>query len=119
LIDFYQNTSLMCRHETLYHDDRTGYVVRCCECEKIQVGFNNVVITFNVEEFSSFRSWLLRIKNECQPGQNDKLRSIVIPTPCDGMKLLLSLRELNEFNIMLETADSELRSLELIKLFET
>jgi hypothetical protein len=43
----------------------------------------------------------------------------VIPTPCDGMKLLLSLRELNEFNIMLETADSELRSLELIKLFET
>jgi hypothetical protein len=34
------------------------------------------------------------------------------------MKLLLSRRELNDFDNMLETADTELRSLEMMRLFE-
>lgn len=38
---------------------------------------------------------------------------------CEGVKLLLSMKELIAFNNMLETADTELKSLELIKIFQT
>ena len=108
----------MCHYQTLYHDDNTGYVVRCNECEKIQVGFSNLVITFTTADFNSFRWWLQKIKDEQHPSQKSTARNIMIPTPCEGMKLLLSLRELNEFTTMLETADTEFRSLQLIKLFD-
>lgn len=108
----------MCHYQTLYHDDKTGYVVRCSECEKIQVGYSNLVLTFSVEDFDSFRWWLKKIGDDHQPAQHDRLRCIVIPTPCEGMKLLLSRQELDDFHGMLEAADTELRSMELIRLFD-
>ncbi len=46
------------------------------------------------------------------------VRSIMIPSPCQGIQLLLSANELSEFSSMLEEADTELQSLELIKLFD-
>jgi len=42
----------------------------------------------------------------------------MIPSPYPGMRLLLSYNELNELCAMLEEADTELQSLELIKLFD-
>lgn len=108
----------MCHYQTLYHDDRTGYVVRCPECEKIQVGYSNLVLTFSLEDFDSFRWWLRKIGDDHHTQVNTRVRSIVIPTPCEGMKLLLSRQELDEFYGMLEAADTELQSIELIRLFE-
>lgn len=108
----------MCSYSTLFHDDKIGYVVHCLECGKIQVGYGNIVFTFSVEDFDSFGWWLRKVKDEVSPDQNETLRCIVIPTPCEGMKLLLSKRELKDFNSMLESADTELRSLQLIRLFE-
>lgn len=108
----------MCRYQTLYQDDRTGYVVRCTQCEKIQVGYTNLLLTFSTEDFDAFRLWLKKIRNEQDPAQNEWVRSIVIPTPCEGMKLLLSRRELDDFHDMMESADTELQSLELFRLFE-
>ena len=107
----------MCHYQTLFHDDSLGYVVRCNECEKIQLGYGNMVITFSQEDFDSFRSWLTRIREEQDPAISTGLRCILIPTPCEGMKLLLSKRELDDFITMLETADNELQSLALLKLF--
>jgi hypothetical protein len=107
----------MCYYQTLFHDDSLGYVVRCNECEKIQLGYGNMVITFSREDFDAFRSWLQRISEEQDPAISSSLRCILIPTPCEGMKLLLSRRELNEFTGMLENADTELRSLDLMRLF--
>jgi Fe-S cluster assembly iron-binding protein IscA len=49
--------------------------------------------------------------------EKETLRCIVVPTPCEGIKLLLSLRELKEFDHMLEEADTELQSSCLLKLF--
>lgn len=109
----------MCNYQTLFHDDNTGYVVRCAECEKIQMGYGNLMITFSTEDFTSFRWWLKKIKDDVHPSQRETVRSIVIPTPCEGMKLLLSLRELRDFDSMLEEADSELQILEMMKLFDT
>jgi len=107
----------MCAYQTLFHDDNTGYVVRCAECEKIQLGFRNLVMTFARDDFDAFRWWLHKVKHEQRHENSPSLRCILIPTPCDGMRLLLSARELNDFDKMLEEADSELRSLELLRLF--
>ena len=107
----------MCHYQTLFHDDDLGYVVQCNECEKIQLGYGNMVITFSMDDFAAFHQWLLRVRGEQDPQISAALRCILIPTPCEGMKLLLSRRELDEFILMLETADSELQSLALLKLF--
>jgi len=107
----------MCNYQTLFHDDNTGYIVRCNECEKIQMGYGNLVITFGQEDFDAFHVWIRRVRSEQDPQMNPTIRCIMIPTPCEGMKLLLSVRELDEFVLMLDTADSELKSLEMLKLF--
>lgn len=107
----------MCQYQTLFHDDKTGYVIRCAECEKIQVGYGNLIMTFDVADLDQFRWWLKKIRDDNHPSQNENVRCIVIPGPCEGMRLLLSMRELREFNSMLDLADSELRSLEMIKMF--
>ncbi len=108
----------MCSYQTLFHDDNTGYVVRCHACEKIQVGFGNLMVTVSMDEFDSFRRLLKKARNEQISVQKETLRNIVIPTPCEGINLLLSLRELREFDHMLEEADTELQSSGLLKLFK-
>jgi hypothetical protein len=107
----------MCSYQTLFHDDNSGYVVRCIECEHIQIGFGNLMLTINVDEFNSFRYRLKKIMDEQSPAQKETVRCIVIPTPCEGIKLLLSLRELRDFDYMLEEADTELQTSCLLKLF--
>lgn len=107
----------MCSYQTLFHDNNSGYVVRCKECENIQVGFGNIMLTVNENEFGSFRNWLKKVRDEQSPDQKETVRCVVIPTPCEGVKLLLSLRELREFDNMLEEADTELQSSSLLKLF--
>lgn len=107
----------MCSYQTLFHDDNTGYVVRCNECEKIQWGFGNIMLTVSADEFDSFRRWLKKMINEQAPVVKENVRSIIIPTPCEGVRLLLSRRELNDLDHMLEEADTELQSDGLLKLF--
>ena len=107
----------MCSYQTLFHDDNSGYVVRCKECENIQIGFGNVMLTTGEAEFDLFLKWLKKIMHEQSPAQKETVRCILIPTPCEGIKLLLSLRELREFDHMLEEADTELQSSCLLKLF--
>lgn len=107
----------MCSYETLYHDDAIGYVVRCYECEHLQIGYGNLMLTINTSAFNSFRSLLKKIMYEQSAIEKETLRCVVVPTPCEGIKLLLSPRELKEFDHMLEEADTELQSSLLLKLF--
>jgi hypothetical protein len=110
----------MCSYQTLFHNDNSGYVVRCKECENIQIGFGNLMLTVNDTEFESFHKWLKQMLDEQAASDiKETIRCIVIPTPCDGIKLLLSLRELRQFDHMLEEADTELKSFSLLKLFTT
>jgi hypothetical protein len=108
----------MCYYQELYHDDRIGYVIRCNDCEKIQVAWNNLVMTFAQEDFAIFFDWIKKIRDEQPACQNPKLRCIMVPAPCQGIQLLVCAAELADFASLLEHADTELRSLHLIDLFK-
>jgi hypothetical protein len=81
------------------------------------VGFGNLMLIFTTSDFEFFRQWLKQIIEETVAPPDNTLRCIVVPSPCDGVKLLLSMRELVAFDEMLEHSDAELKSLEMIKLF--
>ena len=51
------------------------------------------------------------------PITDPTFKSIIIPTPCEGLKLFLSHRELQELHNMLDAADSEWRSQQMLQLF--
>jgi hypothetical protein len=109
----------MCHYQTLFHHENTGYIIRCTQCQQFQIGFGSVIISMDETEFGYFCEWVARTKTEQTPMQDPFLKSLVIPTPCEGLKLFLSQRELNELNEMLETADNEWKSTELLKLFKS
>lgn len=107
----------MCSYLKLYHNDKTGYVVRCRECSHFQVAYGNIMLTVSMEGFREFHRLLKEVMCEQDRTQNEAVRNIALSTPCEGIKLLLSIRELTEFNEMLEDADTELQSLNIINLF--
>lgn len=107
----------MCQYQTLYYDDKTGYVIRCMHCENFQVGFGNVLINLHLHDFHDLCDWIKTYRAEHVSTESSTIKSIIIPTPCDGLKLFLSPRELQELHDMLDTADSEYRSQEMLKLF--
>jgi hypothetical protein len=108
---------MMCQYQTLFYDDKIGYVIRCLHCENFQIGYGNVLINLYTPDFYDFVQWIreYRVAQTCttDPG----IKSIIIPTPCEGLKLFLSHRELKELHGMLDMADSEYRSQEIIQLF--
>lgn len=107
----------MCHYQTLFYDDKTGYVIRCLHCENFQVGYGNVLINLYMPDFYDFLQWIREYRAAETCTADPGIKSIIMPTPCEGLKLFLSHRELKELHGMLETADSEWRSQEMIQLF--
>lgn len=105
----------MCQHKTLYHKDNIGYVVQCVTCNKIQVAFNVMAITFDEVGFEQFRKNIEKTFCERQPGINPQVKCILIPSPCEGMNLLLSVSELELLHTILEEADNEMKALSMIQ----
>ncbi|MGC4101590.1 DUF6686 family protein [Ferruginibacter sp.] len=107
----------MCNYQTWFHDDTVGYVVECNQCNKIQTGFGNLMITFTTEDFENFRNYLLTAVEHRQPSADRKIKSIVIRTPSEGISFLLSEDELAGLQQMIEYADTEMKAAGLLKLF--
>ena len=107
----------MCTYQTLYYHGPTGYVIRCNECDHIQLAFKNIALTFYPPDFESFRIYLQNLFHSLNDYNSHSIRSIAVPMPCDGLKLLLSKKELSRFISMLDAADTEIKSLALISLF--
>ena len=108
----------MCSYQTLFHDDKNGYVIRCVGCENIQVTFGNFIISFQKPDFTQFISIVKKLRSEQHASVDIAVKSIIIPTACEGMRLLFNYHELHELDTMLDAADTELQSLELIDLFK-
>jgi len=108
----------MCNYQTLYNDNKNGYVIRCEGCENLQVTFGNFIVNFSKAEFNQFINIVKKLKAQQHLPADIAVKSIIIPTACDGVRLLFSYRELLELNNMLDAADTELQSQQLIDLFK-
>jgi hypothetical protein len=107
----------MCNYTTLYQDKIAGYIIHCLDCNNIQLGFGNLAITFTIPAFNDFYQSIKMIDAEQHLSPDPFHKNISLSTPCDGMKILLSPNELHQLNGMLDIAETELRSQELISLF--
>jgi len=109
----------MCTYHTCYQNDTRGYIVQCTECRRLQMGYGNMMIVFYQDEFKSFMRLVNKLQAEQPPEERRQLKHIVIPTPSDSVRLLLSRDDLAELHEMLEEADSEIKARQLLELFGT
>jgi hypothetical protein len=107
----------MCQYNTWFHNNKIGYIVQCMDCKHLQVGFGNVAINLSPSDFKAFCSIVRSHHNDLDPCNEISGRCICIPTPSKGINLLLNGTELNELHDMLETADNEIKTRQLLQLF--
>jgi hypothetical protein len=108
----------MCHYQTLYHDADKGYVVHCLLCDHLQVAFGNVALTLCRDEFYWFQHSMNLLHGDLtRENKTSAQKNITVPTPCDGIMLLLTYKELETLNHMLDAAETELKSQQLLSLF--
>src|SRR5687767_9707671 len=101
----------MCRFQELYNSEG-DYIVCCAECRHYQLLFNGVVLSMNQKEYSKFIEVVLQYKNDLLPA-NEK-SEIPVPTPRQGVHLLLDSDKIAALYGMLEAADTEAKALWLL-----
>ncbi len=107
----------MCTYQTLSYNDQHGYILYCRQCQYIQFGFGCVLINFVKSEFQGFRKVIEEIVLDYDGLPESNFKSITIPTPCEGLLLYLSIKELRVLYSMNEEAETNLRANELLELF--
>jgi hypothetical protein len=117
-IPFKTNHNSMCAYQTLFYDDDCGYVILCKGCDSIQVAFGNVMLTWSQPDFYDFYNHVIQLQQETPADFPPNKKSIAIPVPCEGVRILLTARELNQLHHMLDTAETELQSQQLMNLFD-
>lgn len=75
------------------------------------------MLTLQERDYPAFVSWLKEIEQEHIADADHLLKNIVLPTPCEGMRLMFSLVELRKLNAMLDEADTEWQSRQMLHLF--
>ena len=106
----------MCEFQYLYFEE-DGYVVRCKQCGHYQVGFGSIMLTLADNEFQEFRKM---VKYKCYEVEGASLahkKGMILQTPSPGICMLLTEFETRRFSEILEQADSEVKALAIIKLF--
>ena len=106
----------MCEFQQLFLS-KEGYIILCRHCGCFQLCYGKMVLDLSKHDFEVLR----RIVNNRFEAEYDcvdeDLRQIIIPTPHQGLNLLISLNELRTFRGMLEEAAIELETFTLLSLF--
>lgn len=105
----------MCQYQTLYHHPQHGYVIRCTQCDQIQLGFGFLLLNLTEGGFRSLHHYLSHCCTE--PSENRQVRNRILPTPYDGIQLMMSTDELEQFYHMLDSAESEMRAQAIMEMF--
>jgi hypothetical protein len=107
----------MCDYHTWFYSDKTGYVIECTDCSHLQLGFGNILMTFEKGDFDLFAQYIKKCTDELAPDPERHIKSISLKTPCKGISMLLTEAELYGLNDMVDRADTEMRSSALLNLF--
>lgn len=106
----------MCRFKNWYHDEN-GYVIQCEDCRHFQVSFGTSMLTFDEIQFKNFVQLLSAKKNEHVLMHNPDCKCIILPTPSNQIHIILSENELMELNEMIQAADTEMQTRQLLSFF--
>lgn len=105
----------MCEFKSLHYGD-DGYVVRCKQCGHFQTGYMSTMLTLTEDDFGILCK-MVKYKNSEAESFPGNCKNIILPTPAEGIFMLLTKQEVSRFNEILEEADNEVKALNLIRLF--
>lgn len=109
----------MCHFKVWFHDEDKGYVMQCLQCHKIQIGYGMLSLNFEMQAFDRFRRDIAGYFSGASSRRCPMhVKSMLIPTPCEGMNLLLSYKELDFFHRMLEAVDNDMKAEGLLQCFK-
>ncbi len=93
----------MSHQHNVLHQCENGYVIQCDSCKTLHIAFGNV--SFDQTE-GNFKSFVEYIEGYCWHYRsiNSPCRSIQVPTPYQGFRLLFSPEELKALNDLLQKA---------------
>lgn len=106
----------MCKFQSLYFED-DGYVVRCNHCGHYQVGFSSTMLTLADKEFQQFYAQLKHKCVETVSAATAHCKVVILKTPSPGVCMMLTRGEAIRFAEILEQADTEMKALSLMRLF--
>ena len=107
----------MCFFQQLYSGDE-GYIVRCNECLYYQIGFGTSILTLSDKDLQDLKEIVHHKLQEADVLMHEPLKSVWLPASANGFALLLTFNELKCFAHMLEEADTEEKTLALLKYFD-
>ena len=108
----------MCKRQNLYHEPPIGTVDYCGKCNHIQIAFGNIAFTFDPGDFCRFASAIREIgEDEMTQSMGSLNRSIWVGTACQGIHLLLRPFEWSRLNDMLDRAETEWKTLQILEMF--
>ena len=106
----------MCNFKSWHFDDN-GYVIECMECSYLRVCFSSTLLTLNKEDYSAFYDLVCWKKESHISMHDENTKCIVLATPCKSVQIILTEKELNDLYHMLQQADTEIRTQQLLDLF--
>lgn len=108
----------MCQFLNWYADE-DGYVIQCKDCMHFQLSFGTTMLTLSEEQYQTFVAIVAYKKQELVPMQDSDCKCIVVPTPSNSVNIILSEKELTFLYDMTQAADNELKTNQLLSLFNT
>jgi hypothetical protein len=106
----------MCNFKYLYSGS-DGFVSKCNGCGHIQVSFGGMVLTLTTHDFKVLCTITDFKCGKLQGPLYDNVKSVFIPTPCPAIYFFLTPHEAIGFRSILETADTEMKTHEMLGLF--
>lgn len=107
----------MCNYTTLVNSGQ-GYVIKCNNCDHIQVAFGTSVISFTRTEFLDYVS-LVDDRYGCYSGCTRRDEKVVnVPTPVRNVATVLTVRELCSLRYLLTEGSRKLKQAELFTFSE-
>jgi hypothetical protein len=108
----------MCQYHSWARDEADNFVIECTRCHKIQVAFGMFMASFSDNEFHAFRNDIRNKTGQLHPVEHTSDKTIVLKTPCDSLKLLFSYDELQQLHRLLDEADTEMKTQQMLQLFD-
>jgi hypothetical protein len=105
----------MCTYHTWFQADEDVYILQCTECNTFQLRVRNTAFMFDPAEYKCFCERVSGAYEKIKSGKNDG--PIIMPTFDGGMDLLLKTDQLISLHILLDMANTEMRTAKMASLF--